>query len=150
MPCYGKIYGQNLRSYNYLYSQFSNSNQNSSDVPTSTRNCRKYIGFYPNFTPVLNVLSVNSSPSGTYSLVYISGSNFLPNGTTFIKFGNMGYMPVTYYSSFELSFVVPLNAAPGNYDVQVVNLYNSNFSPPVNQTYPGNLNYSNPITYTVT
>jgi hypothetical protein len=150
MPCDGKIYGQNLRSYNYLYSQFSNSNQNSPDVPTSTRNCRKYIGFYPSFTPVLNALSVNSSPSGSYSLVYISGSNFLPNGTTFIKFGNMGYMPVTYYSSFELSFVVPLNAAPGNYDVHVVNLYNSNFSPPVNQTYPGNLNFSNSINYTVT
>jgi hypothetical protein len=73
----------------------------------------------------------------------------LPNGTTFIKFGNYGYLPVTYYSSFNLSFVLPLDAVPGNYSVSIVNLYNGNFSSPVNQTYPGVLNFSNTITYTL-
>jgi len=111
-------------------------------------NCRK--GFLPSFTPELYSLSATSSENNTYKMIFVSGSNFLPNGTTFIKFGNFGYLPAIYYSSFNLSFVVPLNAVSGNYNVQVVNLYNGNFSTPVNQTYSGNLNYSNSITYTIT
>ena len=73
--------------------------------------------------PILHNLSVTESIPGLYSLVYVNGSNFLPNGTTFIQFGELGYLPVTYYSSFNLSFVVPLNATSGNYSVKVVNLY---------------------------
>jgi hypothetical protein len=114
------------------------------------RNCLRNKGFLPSFTPNLSSLSVTTSSSGAYSLVYVNGSNFLPNGTTFIQFGGLGYLPVTYYSSFNLSFVVPLNAIPDNYVVKVVNLYNGNFSPEVNQSYPGNLNFSNSITYTIT
>ena len=96
-------------------------------------------------------MSVTTSKLNTYSLVYVYGSNFLPNGTTFIQFGTYGYLPVTYYSSFNLSFIVPINALSGNYNVKVVKLYNGNVSPPVNQSYPGNLNYSNnSITYTIT
>lgn len=114
----------------------------------SSINCRK--GFLPSFTPTLGSLSVTSSAEKAYSLVYVYGANFLPNGTTFIKFGGWGYYPATFYSSYNLSFVVPGSAPPGNYPVQVINLYNSNFSPPVNQTYTGNLNFSNSITYTIT
>ena len=150
MTCAGKGYGTNPQSNNYLYAQFNTSIDTSSVTPRSVRNCRKYKGFYPSFTPVLGSLSVTSSAEKTYSLVYITGSNFLPGGATFIKFGILGYYPVIFYSSYNLSFVVPENAAPGNYNVQVVNLYNSNFSPPINQTYTGNLNYSKPIIYTVT
>ena len=102
------------------------------------------------FSPTLESLSVTSSAERAYSNVYVSGSNFLPNGTTVIKFGNWGYYPVTFYSSFNISFVVPESVPPGNYNVQVVNIYNGNFSPSVNQTYPGNLNFSNSITYTIT
>jgi hypothetical protein len=111
-------------------------------------NCRK--GFLPSFTPELSGLSSTSSESNTYKMIFVYGSNFLPNGTTFIQFGSFGYLPVTYYSSFILSFVVPLNAIAGNYSVKIVNLYNGNFSTPVNQTYSSNLNYSNSITYTIT
>ena len=150
MSCAGKGYGRNPQSNAYLTAQFFSSIVTSAVAPTTTRKCRGYNGFYPSFTPVLNGLSVASSSAGGYSLVYVNGSNFLPNGTTFIKFGSFGYLPVTYYSSFDLSFVVPLNAVAGNYNVQVVNLYNGNFSPEVNQTYPGNLNFSNSITYTIT
>ena len=81
-------------------------------------------GFLPSFTPILHDLSVTTSTLGAYSLVYVNGSNFLPGGTTFIQFGIFGYLPVIYYSSFNLSFVVPLNAGAGNYPVKVVNLYN--------------------------
>lgn len=150
MSCAGKGYGTNPQSNDYLNAQFYSSIVSTSVRPKTTRNCRGYNGIYPSFTPVLNGLSVTSSSAGGYSLVYVNGSNFLPNGTTFVKFGNFGYLPVTYYSSFQLSFVVPLNAVAGNYNVQVVNLYNGNFSPEVNQSYPGNLNFSNSITYTIT
>ena len=150
MSCAGKGYGINPQSNDYLNAQFFSSIVTTSVRPKTTRNCRGYNGFYPSFNPILNSLSVTSSTAGSYSLVYVNGSNFLPNGTTFIKFGNYGYLPITYNSSFNLSFVVPLNATPGNYNVQVVNVYNGNFSPEVNQSYPGNLNFSNSITYTIT
>jgi hypothetical protein len=150
MSCAGKGYGTNPRSDLYLSSQFYSSFVQNAVTPKSTSNCRKFKGFYPSFTPTLGSLSVNSSAAGSYSLVYVTGSNFLPNGTTFIKFGNYGYLPVTYYSSFNISFVVPLTATVGNVNVQVVNLYNGNFSPPVNQSYSGNLNYSNSLIYTIT
>jgi hypothetical protein len=155
MSCAGKGYGTNTQSNEYLYSQFISSGLISSSIeyvsPKSTRKCRRLDrGFYPSFTPELSNLSVTTSAAGSYSLVYVNGSNFLPNGTTFVQFGNLGYLPVTYYSSFNLSFVVPLNAVAGNYPVKVVNLYNGNFSTPVNQSYSGNLNFSQPINYTIT
>jgi hypothetical protein len=128
------------------YSDFINSINNRNRIRNI--NCAK--SFLPSFTPNLYSLSVTTSLFGDYSLVYVDGSNFLPNGTTFIQFGTFGYVSVTYYSSFNLSFVVPLNAGPGNYAVKVVNLYNSNFSPEVNQTSPGIMNFSNSITYTIT
>lgn len=147
MSCARKGYGKNRQSNYYLNAQFFSSIIN---IKKSTRNCRKIIkGFYPSFTPSLSSLSVTSSATGAYSNVNVTGANFLPYGTTFIKFGNFGYISALYNSSFNLSFVVPLNASPGNYNVQIVNLYNGNFSPPINQSYAGNLNYSNAITYTI-
>jgi hypothetical protein len=148
MSCAGKGYGTGPQSNSYLYSQFDSVVINNIYQKTS-RKCRKFKGFYPSFKPLLNNLSVTSSTAGIYTELYVNGSNFLPNGTTFIKFGNYGYLPVTYYSSFNLSFVLPLDAVPGNYSVSIVNLYNGNFSSPVNQTYPGVLNFSNTITYTL-
>lgn len=151
MSCAGKGYGTNPQSDDYLYAQFNTENTTSSNqIARSSRKCRQVQSGYPSFTPVLYSLSQTTSTYGTYSLVYVDGSNFLPNGTTFIKFGEFGYLPVTYYSSFNLSFVVPVNAVPGNYSVSVVNLYNGNFSPQVNQSYPGNLVFSQPILYTIT
>ena len=115
-------------------------------------NCKLSKSFYPSFTPTIGTLSVTSSVTGAYSNVYISGANFLPPcyGTTYVNFGNFKQLPITFYSTFNISFFVPLNAAPGIYNVNVVNLYNGNFSPPVNQSYTANQNYSNTITYTVT
>lgn len=148
MSCAGKGYGTNPKSDSYLYSQFFSSKP---VTPQSTRNCRKFKTSAPTFTPIISNLSTTNSPSGGYSLIYITGSNFLPNGTTFVKFGNYGYISATYYSSFNLSFVVPLDAGVGDYSVQVANLYNGNFSPQINQSYPGNVNLSlNSITYTIT
>jgi uncharacterized protein (TIGR03437 family) len=113
--------------------------------------CRKYKGFYPSFTPTINSLSITNSTIGVYSLVEINGTNFFPpcNGTTYVNFGPYTQLPIIFYSSFNISFIIPLNAVAGSYNVQVVNIYNDNFSTPVKQTYPGILNYSNSITYTL-
>lgn len=146
MSCAGKGYGTNPQSNDYLYAQFRTSSQ----ISNTSRKCRQFKSFIPSFVPILTSLSVTTSIHNNYTLVYVDGANFFPNGTTFIKFGNFGYLPVTYYSSYNLSFVVPINAVEGNYNVSVVNLYNGNFSPPINQSYPGNLNFSNYITYTIT
>ena len=118
---------------------------------TSINRCRKSVG-YPNFTPIIYGASVTTSVSGVYTLVYITGENFIShvNGTTYVNFGSFLNLPITFYSSFNISFVVPLNALAGSYNVVVVNVYNGNFSNAVNTSYPGNPNYSNSITYTIT
>jgi hypothetical protein len=106
---------------------------------------------YPSFAPQINNLSITQSSQGLYTLVYINGTNFFPQcyGSTFVNFGQYTNLPITFYSSFNISFVVPLNATIGSYNVRVVNIYNSNFSPAINQTYPGKPNYSNSITYNI-
>ena len=149
MSCSGKGYGTNPQSNVYLYAPFSEYITQNGVLPRSSRKCRKFNGFYPSFTPVLNTLSINSSVAGVYTLVYVNGSNFLPWNTTFVRFGKYN-LPVTYYSSFNLSFVVPLDATPGTYNVEIVNVYNGNFSPPVNQSYPGLLKPSNALQYQIT
>lgn len=113
--------------------------------------CKSKKSFLPNFTPILDNLSITQSTAGNYTTVYVYGSNYLPNGTTFVQFGKNGIkLPVVYYNSFTLSFFVPTNISSGKYDIQVINLYNGQFSPQINQTYPGKLNYSiNSITYEI-
>jgi len=122
----------------------------STNINTTQNNCRKYNGFYPSFAPVISSLSITESIPGQYALVYIFGYNFFPNGTTYINFGQYKNIPITFYSSNNISFVVPLQATDGTYNVVVVNIYNGNFSSPVKYSYPGNLNYSNSVTYFLT
>ena len=114
-------------------------------------NCRKNKSVYPSFTPTIDSLSVTNSVAGNYSNVMINGSNFLPPcyGSTYVNFGLFKKLPITFYSTANASFIVPLNAIPGSYNIQVVNIYNGNFSPSVKQSYPGNPNFSNSITYTL-
>lgn len=152
MACAGKGYGTNPENDNYLKSHFYSyiPNYNDANLKKNSRNCRRLSNSsYPSFTPILSDLSVNNSKSGTYTLVYVKGMNFLPNGTTIIQFGNMGYIPTIFYSSFNLSFEVPLNATVGTYDVKIINIYNENFSPAINNSYSGNMNYSNSMSYNI-
>jgi len=120
------------------------------------KGCKQSTGFYPSFTPVIYNLSLNTSAYGTYSLVYINGTNFQPPciATTYINFTNAvnSYtrIPITFYSSYYISFIVPIDAPIGTYSVVAVNIYNGNFSPQVNNTYPGILDYSNAVNYTLT
>jgi hypothetical protein len=114
-----------------------------------SNNCRRKGATYPSFAPVIYNLSQIASISTVYSLVFIDGTTFLPPcyGNTFVNFGPYTNLPITFYSTFNISFVVPLNIPVGDYAVTVVNVYNGNFSPAINQSNPGILNYSNPITY---
>ena len=114
------------------------------------KNCKLAKGFLPSFKPEIYSLSVDTSLSGAYSNVSISGKNFLPNGTTYVNFGNFTNIPVDYFSSFTISFVVPINAPNGSYNIIVVNNYNSNYSANINTIYNQNLNFSNSMTYTLT
>jgi hypothetical protein len=117
---------------------------------TIRKQCRLAKGFLPSFTPEIYSLSVYTSVAGVYSNVLITGQNFLPNGTTYVNFGNFTNIPVTYMSSFYVGFVVPTNAVAGSYNVIVVNNYNSNYSANINNIYNQNMNFSNSITYTLT
>jgi hypothetical protein len=138
------------------YYQIINGHAVPTSIPFTTKynnGCRKVSTIsYPSFAPVINNFSVNTSVSGVYSLVYIYGINFLPPvyGTTYVNFGSFKQLPITFYSNSSISFVVPLNASPGNYNTVVVNIYNSNYSPTVNHSYAGNPNYSNSNIYTIT
>ena len=122
-----------------------------SPIVKRTSKCKGRKSFYPSFTPVINSLSVTSSIIGVYTVVYINGSNFLPpcNGDTYVNFGSFTHLPITFYSSFNISFIIPLNAISGFYDVRVVNTYNDNFSLPVGQSNPGIPNYSNSIPFKI-
>ena len=120
--------------------------QNSNMLTTTSRK-----SVYPSFTPVIDSISIDSSIAGVYTVVYIRGSNFLPlcNGNSYVNFGSYTNLPIIFYNSFYISFVVPLDAPTGFYNIQVVNVYNDNFALPVSQTYSGKLNYSNSVTYTI-
>jgi len=107
-----------------------------------TRSKRTHDNKYPNTTPIINNLSITTSNINDYTVCYINGLNFSKNNTTgnsTVTFGNIKNIPVTFYSSLNLSFVVPNNLAIGTYPVQVVN----------NNFFPSTL-YSNTINYTLT
>ena len=107
-------------------------------IPSSVR-CRKYEYRYPTTVPVIYNLSPNQSVLGDYTLCYINGLNFSKENTTgnsTVTFGNITNIPVTFYSSLNLSFVVPNNLAPGTYQVQIVN---NNYFP--STTYSNKVEY---------
>jgi len=149
------VTNENPNNFTNRAQYYSNLTQNDEKY-VAKHNCIQSRKFYPNFTPVIYTLSTNTSIHGTYSLVYIDGNNFqTPSiATTYINLKNSvnSYtkIPITFYSSYYISFVVPIDAPVGTYSVVVVNIYNGNFSPQVNNAYPGILNYSNPVNYTLT
>ena len=107
----------------------------------STVKCRKFEYKYPDTTPVIYSLSPMQSTVGEYTVCYINGLNFSKSNTTgnsTVTFGNITNIPVTFYSSMNLSFVVPNNLAAGPYLVQVVN----------NNYFPSTT-YSNSVIYTL-
>lgn len=99
------------------------------EVNTKQIRCRKYRLSYPSITPVIYSLSTTSSNQGIYTEVFLSGLNFYPFGKTVLNFGSYKNIPISYLSSFNISFVVPIDASAGNYDVQVANISSTQVTP---------------------
>ena len=113
-----------------------------SDLPQSARKCRKYNAkdSYPDITPRIDFMEPNSSQAGKYTNVYLTGinfSNFSATGYSTINFGSFKNIHISYVGSFNISFVIPQDALPGIYNIQVVN-----------NMYPTSL-YSNIVEYTL-
>ena len=106
---------------------------------SSKTSCVKYKNFFPKFTPVILYLSSDTANAGEYTQVNVYGNNFSLGsriGYTIINFANT-IIPVTYYGSTNISFIVPVNVCPGVYTVQAVNAF-----------YP-NSSYSNIVNFTI-
>lgn len=110
-------------------------------INTLVSKCRKFKGFLPNLTPQIYGLSMYTSTSGVYTIVNIVGNNFFPYGTTSVDFGPYRNISVNFFSSLNISFVIPISAPPGVYTIKVTGNTNQNFNP--------FLLYSNPETYTL-
>jgi hypothetical protein len=107
-------------------------------IPSSVKG-RKYKYNYPNTSPVIYSLSPSESLLTNYTVCYVNGLNFSKSNTTgnsTITFGDIKNIPVTFYSSLNISFVIPNNLVAGTYKVQVVN----------NNFFPSTL-YSNIVEY---
>lgn len=107
-------------------------------VPSSV-NCRKFEYKYPDTSPEIYKLHPAESIVTDYTVCNIIGLNFSKSNTTgnsTVTFGNITNIPVTFYSSLNIAFVVPNNLATGTYAVQVVN----------NNYFPSTL-YSNMVDY---
>ena len=119
------------------------SNVGSTNTITGTyKKCKIKKGFLPNINPIIYSLSSYESTANVFKIVYITGENLFPFGTTTVNFGSYTNLSVTYYSSFNISFVIPINALSGTYNVQVTSVYNGTSNP--------NILYSNTVTYTLT
>ena len=108
--------------------------------------CRKSVALIPDVTPIISNLSRDSSSEGIYTIVTIYGNNFSLYGITGIsvvdfistsKKQSFQNLPVSFYSSQQISFSIPLNAFPDNYSITVVN-----------KQYPLSLT-SNSVNYTI-
>jgi hypothetical protein len=104
------------------------------------KKCTQKKGFRPSIVPLVFNLSTNMSKAGEYQVVNITGENFRYNNTQ-VKFGNISNIVITYNSSFNISFIVPVNLLPGTYDVYVTTINKLNVIP--------NTVYSNASTYTL-
>lgn len=88
--------------------------------------CQSYLEkSYPDLIPTIIYLSsyyVNylDSSNRPYS-IYIRGTNFNTNDITSITFGPYKNVPITFYSSTSISFIIPMNSKLGQYNIQVVN-----------------------------
>jgi uncharacterized protein (TIGR03437 family) len=109
-------------------------------VPSSVK-CRKFEYKYPNTSPVILNLYPAESVISDYTICYLNGLNFSKSNTTgnsTVTFGDISNIPVTFYSSLNISFVVPNSLPADTYTVQVVN----------NNYFPSTLD-SNKVNYTL-
>lgn len=77
---------------------------------------------FPDLSPYIYSFSVYSSKPNEYTVVEVKGLNFFINNTQ-ILFGER-ILPVSFYGSTALSFVVPSDLPSGMYNVKAVNITN--------------------------
>ena len=102
------------------------------------KKCIQKRGLRPSIIPIISSLSINTSKAGEYQVVNITGENFRYNNTQ-VKFGNITNIVITYNSSFNISFTVPINLTPGTYAIYVTTINNLNVIP--NIVYSSAANY---------
>jgi len=114
--------------------------------------CNPSNSSYPNFAPSIYNLNVETSVAGAYTVVHILGDNFFPPayGNTYVNFGSFTNIPIIFYNTFNISFVVPQGAGNNLYNVVVVNVYNNNFGSTINYRASGSNVYSNTVLYSIT
>ena len=100
--------------------------------------CIQKKGLRPSIVPIISSLSTNTSKAGVYQVVNITGENFRYNNTQ-VKFGDITNIVITYNSSFNISFTVPINLAPGTYAIYVTTINKLNVIP--NVVYSSAANY---------
>ena len=120
----------------------------SSDIsPIVLKKFKVAKGFNPNPKPRITSLSTYSSTFNKYTNIIINGQNFLPFGSTTVTFGPITNIPISYLSSFNISFTLPITTAgiltKGEYDVFVVTINDKT------QLVPTYL-YSNIVQYVIT
>ena len=113
---------------------------------SSENSCKRYSGYYPNTTPIINSLSDYTCVHNTYHVVYIYGENFYPNKVTTLDligpnktFENIRYV---LFTNRCISFIVPSDAFSSAYSVRVKNVDYRQIIPV--------FQYSNLVTYTLT
>jgi hypothetical protein len=77
---------------------------------------------FPQFTPIIFFLSRYRAKVNTYTVVTVKGYNFFPNNTQ-ILFGPR-VLPVSFYGSTSISFVVPMDLYEGKYELYAANITN--------------------------
>jgi len=113
----------------------------------SFQTCQKYKKNLINYDPTITYVTPEDSIYNKYTEVYVYGSNFFPNGSSFVKLGNIE-VSVSYYSSNLVTFIVPNNIGPGTYTLNVVN--NISYSPiNVTSVPPSQLSKSNSVNFII-
>ena len=115
--------------------------------PIVLKRVRVAKGFNPNPRPIISGLSTYSSTFNKYTRIVITGQNFLPFGSTTVTFGPIKNIPISYLSSFNISFAIPVTTTgaliKGTYNISVVTINDKT------QLLPTYL-YSNIVQYVIT
>ena len=112
--------------------------------------CRRSKKKIPNLYPYISSLSQYSSPFNFTIKIYVYGENFLPNGLTSVKFGNIQNINVSYINPNTLYFELNNFIFPGVYNVAAQNNINFNAKNTTANTTNGLSLQSNNVEYRIT
>ena len=127
--------------FSFLTNAIINTNKNNS--------CSKYQKKPINYKPTIIYITPDVVVNNVYTEVYVYGYNFFNADSTYITLNNSISIPVSFYSSRLITFIVPQNLEIITYDLNVVN--NISYSPINVSSMPqSQLAISNSVNFTVT